>query len=575
MSERLCLTLAHHVVWPCPVQAKEKKEREEVHAKKTEEIKERKENLEKKLQKLPQIYMNPAARSLVERTISSLRTSGLSTHRAHGQESGGQREEVEEITSAKKQADGALRRSLRKMGWRIEDVDRMLNHLQDDRSPTLENDDQDLKARLNRALDWLCFHVDEEHLPAEFQPAKTLEIGTTSFPSGKKEIPKGKWFASSFCYAVCQVLFDSADMMDTDEQHEAEVELLQQIDLIKPDENAPARLYTLFAIVANKAAKSSEANPLLSLDSPSVAGAAAALPKESKADANEIEELRREEALVLEAILGDDLCTEAVSLAELGGDSQPVSVHNVRLSAESLSLDASCFLSTQLALKDLRLMFHILALPHSLYPFQLPFILPAVSLRNGSADHEPCDLAKRVGARLEHRIMNELAAQAHTMLGAAMIYSLCQWLQTNLSQLIREVVQQELRPLPAPSAVSAPSPAPMKLASSGSNPDAGFKHSEVDRGSRKPKSVEARRPGSKAANPRDQEPDERTIERVGALLIEDVRAKQQNPQYAEMQRGRQRLPAASKRNEILHCIRSSQVVVLSGATGTRLRETDI
>lgn len=193
-------------------QAKEKKEKDAERAQKAEEVKEKKENLEKRLQKMPQIYMSPTARSLVENIISSLRSgqppvtvqsrpvdsdladddSGFDPREAEEEiDLGWDCEEEEDVdraaakaeeAKAKRMAEKALRRRLKQLGWRKEDVDRVLAALPErDLPPT-----DDLNKRVKKVLDWLLLHVAEEHLPVEYQPAKTLEIGITAFPSAKQ-----------------------------------------------------------------------------------------------------------------------------------------------------------------------------------------------------------------------------------------------------------------------------------------------------------------------------------------------------------------------------------------------------
>jgi sRNA-binding protein len=205
-------------------QAKEKKEKDTERAQKAEEVKEKKENLEKRLQKMPQIYMSPTARSLVENIISSLRSGQPPvTAQSHPVDSdlaaddgrfdpreaeeeidlgwdGEEEEDVDraaakaEEAKAKRMAEKALRRRLKQLGWRKEDVDRVLAALPErDLPPT-----DDLNKRVKKVLDWLLLHVAEEHLPVEYQPAKTLEIGITAFPSAKQ--PK-----STLLHLLCVV----------------------------------------------------------------------------------------------------------------------------------------------------------------------------------------------------------------------------------------------------------------------------------------------------------------------------------------------------------------------------------
>jgi hypothetical protein len=167
-------------------------------AKKVEEKKEKQENLEKRLQKMPQIYMSPTARSLIENIIAHLRSGqqpqqhkagrrgdeeereGEGTDLGWDGDEGTSEAEQAEVAKARKLADKALRRRLNQQGWRKEDVDRALAELSD----LLPVDDD--RGRLKKVLDWLCLHVAEERLPVEFQPAKTLEIGITAFPSAKQ-----------------------------------------------------------------------------------------------------------------------------------------------------------------------------------------------------------------------------------------------------------------------------------------------------------------------------------------------------------------------------------------------------
>jgi hypothetical protein len=177
-------------------------------AQKAEEIKEKKENLEKRLQKMPQIYMSPTARSLVENVIRTLRSGqqpqaatkpiqddsgyddddGIDPREAEEDiDLGWDAEEEEEAdksakveeAKAKRMADKVLRRRLKQLGWRQEDISRVLAALPERDLPPAE----DLNKKVKKVLDWLLLHVAEEHLPVEFQPAKTLEIGITAFPA--------------------------------------------------------------------------------------------------------------------------------------------------------------------------------------------------------------------------------------------------------------------------------------------------------------------------------------------------------------------------------------------------------
>ncbi|ELR25721.1 helicase conserved Cterminal domain containing protein [Acanthamoeba castellanii str. Neff] len=556
------------------IDAKEKKEKDTERAQKAEEVKEKKENLEKRLQKMPQIYMSPTARSLVENIISSLRSrqppvtaqsrpvdsdlaaddGGFDPREAEEEiDLGWDGEEEEDVdraaakaeeAKAKRMAEKTLRRRLKQLGWRKEDVDRVLAALPErDLPPT-----DDLNKRVKKVLDWLLLHVAEEHLPVEYQPAKTLEIGITAFPSAKQ--PKSG--------------------------EERELELLQADT--KNADKATDSFYTLFALIARRATKEEASDGCaLKLESSSAADAVAALPKKGdEREAWEIEELRRDEMLALEAILGDDFTARSVAVAGLGGDALPVDVLQVRLPPDSLSLEASAFQPFQLALADLRLEFHIPAHPHSLYPLQLPLVFPSVSLtptttaaagRGGGAG-APAQLVPRVVAKLKHRIIAELAAQAQEMLGEAMVYSLCQWLQSNIGQLVRAVVESEQRPTVAVAAPTnqQPQKQPQPAKAANGRPD---KAPTVTVGA----APQGQRGGAVAGRSAPRRPrgqpqvSEEQVRELSAQLTESLRAKQQRPDYIEMQRVRQRLPAASKREEIIRVIRNNQVIVLTGATG--------
>lgn len=162
------------------IQAKEKQEVEAEKAKKAEEIKEKKDNLEKRLQKLPQIYMSPTARSLIENIIKNLRSNQPIQRSTVGEAADESYETSNDLPSpeeamAERDAVRALRRKLKQIGWRKDDIDRALAEVPD--LPTAH----DFKGRLKRVLDWLTFHVSEENLPVEYRPAKTLEIGISAF----------------------------------------------------------------------------------------------------------------------------------------------------------------------------------------------------------------------------------------------------------------------------------------------------------------------------------------------------------------------------------------------------------
>jgi hypothetical protein len=342
----------------------------------------------------------------------------------------------------------------------------------------------------------------------------------------------------------------------------------KELDLLLGDaKNADkASSYALYAIIARRAIKEQSRSDL-TLES-SAADAVAALPKkDDEREAWEIEELRRDEMLALEAILGDDFSARSVPVPGLGGDAQPVDVLDVRLPVDSLSLDGSAFLPFPLSIVDLRLEFHIPAHPHSLYPLQLPLVFPSVSLSNAGrgVTSVSVQVLQRVAAKLKHRIMGELAGQAKEMLGEAMIYSLCQWLQTNIDPLVRAVVESEQRPtvaVAAPVSVNQTQQPTHKAATGGRQerlPTAATPHGQP---------APSARPAPRRSRGQPQVSEEQVRE-MSAQMVERLRAKQQRPDYIEMQRARQRLPAASKKEEIVRIIRNNQVIVLTGATGKR------
>lgn len=295
--------------------------------------------------------------------------------------------------------------------------------------------------------------------------------------------------------------------------------------------------------------------------------AVVSLPKkDEEREEWEINELRHDEVLALEAILGEDFSTRTEALPEVG----EVTVIDIRVAPDTLEGAASTLRPLSLQVDDLRIEFHIPAFPDSRYPLQLPLVLPNIKLSASKTNKLEQSRLQRIAAKIKHCIMISMIAEAKDMLGDPMIYSLLQSLQSTAGNLLRQVVEVERPPTVA---AIAPTPAidsTTKAARPPAKPDAG----SAQRSARPTTTLtdlsqlDKQAPSPKKRSGRAQPViSEEKMAEISQRLAEDRKSKIKTSAFAEMQRVRQRLPAATKREEIVRVIRNHQVIVLTGATG--------
>ncbi len=129
---------------------------------------------------MPQVFMSPTARSLVENLISSIRANEFGNKNPQPKIVEDEEGHFVDNKSSKKRR--MLFGKLEQMKWPREDVERAMKEVI---SPNEDSEDN-FKETFNKLLDWLCLNVPEDRLPQGFQPAKTLEIGVTAFTAAAK-----------------------------------------------------------------------------------------------------------------------------------------------------------------------------------------------------------------------------------------------------------------------------------------------------------------------------------------------------------------------------------------------------
>ncbi|KAL6077824.1 ATP-dependent RNA helicase [Balamuthia mandrillaris] len=509
-------------------QAKVRKQAEEVKEARREERKNKEEKREKWLERLPQVFMSPTARQLVENVLKQLQQQQkqpkqeTEKQRTRQSKEVGETEEEEENGGRKREVWRRVKNRLLRQGWKEEDINKAfeeVEELEDDGVHKTEEENSLIEATdrlVSRLLDWLCLYVPEHELPKAFVPTKSLEIGASSFVTSSTSSSP----ASSLSSNNDQVLSEEENklrrLMDAAEEAvtRAEKDKTKSKSVREAEEEDVAQL-----LCEACKTKALEGNPT-------------SIPCECSSE--ELHSQRMDEMMALEAILGDQLQKE-----ESEEDANPEATlrFRIQLSPESPS-------------SPLRSLLVIIPpTTRSKYPFQLPLFLPEFAV----------DANSNVSRQGKMRVFLAAVKEASGIMGSPMIYSLVLWLQSDAAS---ELASSSSSPSPLLSSSAAASPSPLLSSSS------------LQKGRNNGSSQKQQAP-IKSINRKKPLPRDKTIPSLSPSekqrLNELLKAKQEelllSPSHQKMLKVRQHLPAWQKRKEFLSALHSQQVLVVTGATG--------
>ncbi len=333
----------------------------------------------------------------------------------------------------------------------------------------------------------------------------------------------------------------------------ADEEALLVSQLFADPNNAQQELATLFGlyhILEARVLKGKETTRamLSKLSSFSVDSLRSLTRAENTPEQVEIEEMRKDEILALEAILGDEFTQFSVSW-------QNHNIHGIRVSmSASLTLDESCFRPYKVHINQFEMDFHILPAPISFYPFQIPIIIPRMDITVSNAslslpESEKQLLLTNICSRIKLKLLSELIKQASTMLGESMVYSLTLWAQSNLSELIAGELSAE-----GYASTGKKNITPDSVKSLSSN---GAAKVVAGRGPAAAKIVASR--GAPTRRQQFIDLSDSQIEEVSRQMKDEQEKKIVDPAFCNMLTARQKLPAWKKKDEIVHLVRNNQV----------------